>query len=220
MGLDLDKINAELRHAAPETIVRWALAQGLPAIASSSMGPGAGVMLHLVSRLAPSLPVIWVDTGYNLPDTYRTAEALRERLDLNLHVYTPALTAERRQALYGPIPSIEESERHALFTRQVKLEPFERALAEHRPALWLTGIRREETDFRRGLDIVTRDSRRRYSAGGLCDAGGLYKVAPLFHWTQAQLDSYLAEHELPDSTRYFDPTKVHAGRECGLHSAA
>jgi len=206
--LDLDKINAELRHAAPEAIVRWALNQGLPAIASSSMGPGAGVMLHLVSRLAPSLPVVWVDTGYNLPETYRTAEALRERLDLNLHVYTPAMTAERRQALYGPIPSIEERERHELFTRQVKLEPFERALAEHRPALWLTGIRREETDFRRGLDVVTRDAR------------GLYKVAPLFYRTQAQLDAYLAEHGLPDSERYFDPTKVHAGRECGLHSAA
>ena len=208
MELDLDKINAELRHAAPEAIVRWALNQGLPAIASSSMGPGAGVMLHLVSRLAPSLPVVWVDTGYNLPETYRTAEALRERLDLNLHVYTPAMTAERRQALYGPIPSIEERERHELFTRQVKLEPFERALAEHRPALWLTGIRREETDFRRGLDVVTRDAR------------GLYKVAPLFYRTQAQLDAYLAEHGLPDSERYFDPTKVHAGRECGLHSAA
>ncbi len=214
MGLDLDKINAELRHAAPETIVRWALAQGRPAIASTSMGPGAGVMLHLVSRLAPSLPVVWVDTGYNLPETYRTAEALRERLDLNLQVYTPAMTAERRQALYGPIPSIEERERHELFTRQVKLEPFERALAEHRPALWLTGIRREETDFRRGLDVVTRDPR------GLSGADGLYKVAPLFYWTQAQLDAYLAEHGLPDSERYFDPTKVHAGRECGLHSAA
>ncbi|KGE03874.1 phosphoadenosine phosphosulfate reductase domain-containing protein [Pseudohaliea rubra] len=208
MGLDLDRINAELRHAAPEAIVRWALARGLPAIASSSMGPGAGVMLHLVSRLAPSLPVIWVDTGYNLPETYRTAEALRERLDLNLQVYTPALTAERRQALYGPIPGIEEQERHALFTRQVKLEPFERALAEHRPALWLTGIRREETAFRRALDVVTRDSR------------GLLKVAPLFHWRQEQVDAYLAEHGLPDSQRYFDPTKVHAGRECGLHSAA
>ena len=44
MELDLDKINAELRHAAPEAIVRWALNQGLPAIASSSMGPGAGVL--------------------------------------------------------------------------------------------------------------------------------------------------------------------------------
>jgi phosphoadenosine phosphosulfate reductase len=96
----------------------------------------------------------------------------------------------------------------------VKLEPFERALAEHRPALWLTGIRREETDFRRGLDVVTRDHRGSY------DAAGLYKVAPLFHWTQAQLDGYLAEHGLPDSARYFDPTKVHAGRERGLHSAA
>jgi len=208
VGLDLDRINADLRHAAPEAIVRWALAQGLPTIASTSMGPGAGVMLHLVSRLAPSLPVIWVDTGYNLSETYRTAEALRERLDLNLRVYTPAMTAERRQALHGPIPSIEETERHALFTRQVKLEPFERALAEHRPALWLTGIRREETAYRRELDVVTRDSR------------GLLKVAPLFHWQQARLDAYLDEHGLPDSERYFDPTKVHAGRECGLHSAA
>jgi phosphoadenosine phosphosulfate reductase len=205
---DLQQLNAELRYAEPEVILRRALQLGLPAIVSTSMGPGAGAMLHLVSRVAPELPVIWVDTGYNLPDTYRTAEALREQLHLNLQIYTPQMTAERRLALHGPIPTVEERERHAEFAREVKIEPFERALAEHRPAVWLTGIRREETAHRRKLDIVTRDGR------------GMLKVAPLFYWSEARVRAYIHEHGLPDSDRYFDPTKVHAGRECGLHTAA
>jgi len=29
---------------------------------------------------------------------------------------------------------------------------------------------------------------------------------------------YLNKYDLPDETFYFDPTKVEAGRECGLHT--
>ena len=45
-------------------------------IATTSMGRNAAVMLHLVSQIDPSVPTIWVDTGYNLRDTYVVAERL------------------------------------------------------------------------------------------------------------------------------------------------
>jgi phosphoadenosine phosphosulfate reductase len=44
------------------------------------------------------------------------------------------------------------------------------------------------------------------------------KVSPLLDWTLADMQYYLEKHDLPDETRYFDPTKVEAGRECGLHT--
>ena len=116
--------------------------------------------------------------------------------------------SERRNAIMGGIPTVDEEERHQEFTEQVKLEPFNRALGEFQPEIWLTGIRREETEHRKTLDVVSMDNR------------GIIKVAPIFYWSEEQVEAYMAEHALPSCKHYFDPTKVHDGRECGLHTAA
>lgn len=208
MEIDLDSANAALRNASAREIVAWALAQGGTTIATTSMGRNAAVMLHIVSEVSKTVPTVWVDTGYNLRDTYVVAERLIRDLELNIHVFTPEMTSERRNAIMGGIPTVEEEERHREFTRQVKLEPFERALAEFQPAIWLTGIRREETEHRKTLDIVSLDGR------------GIIKVAPIFHWSDEEVEQYMARHALPTCKHYFDPTKAWDGRECGLHTEA
>lgn len=208
MEIDFDSVNATLRHVGAGEIVRWALELGRPTIATTSMGRNAAVMLDVVQQVDSSVPTIWVDTGYNLRDTYVVAERLIRDLALNIHVYSPQMTSERRNAIMGGIPTVDEVERHQEFTRQVKLEPFERALEEFRPEVWLTGIRQEETEHRQTLDIVSRDNR------------GIIKVAPLFYWSEEDVEAYMAQHGLPSCRHYFDPTKVHDGRECGLHTAA
>jgi phosphoadenosine phosphosulfate reductase len=208
LEVEFDRVNAELRHAPAEDILRWTLNTGRKMIATTSMGRNAAVMLHLISRLDDSIPVIWVDTGYNLRDTYVVAERLIRDLELDIHVYAPRMTSERRNAIMGGIPTVDETERHEEFTRQVKLEPFARALEDFQPELWLTGLRREETEHRKTLDVVSLDNR------------GIVKVAPLFYWSDEDMETYMQAHGLPTCRHYFDPTKVHDGRECGLHTAA
>jgi phosphoadenosine phosphosulfate reductase len=208
MELDLDSINARLRQAKPEEVVQWALGLGRKTIATTSFGRNAAVMLHLVSEIDRSVPTIWVDTGYNLRDTYVVAERLIRDLDLNMHVYSPQMTSERRNAIMGGIPTVDEEERHQDFTRQVKLEPFAQALEAFSPEIWLTGIRQEETEHRQSLDIVSMDNR------------GIVKVAPIFYWSEDQVEAYMERYQLPSCKHYFDPTKVLDGRECGLHTAA
>ncbi len=208
LELDIQQANERLRDAAPADVVRWALDLEVPTIATTSMGRNAAVMLHLVSQVNPDVPTIWVDTGYNLRDTYIVAERLIRDLKLNIHVYSPQMTSERRNAIMGGIPTVDEEERHEEFTRQVKLEPFDRALADFAPDIWLTGIRREETEHRKTLDTVSLDNR------------GIIKVAPIFYWTDDEVEAYMEAHQLPTCRHYFDPTKVSDGRECGLHTAA
>jgi phosphoadenosine phosphosulfate reductase len=206
--IDLDSVNASLRDASAREVVQWALDQGRRTIATTSMGRNAAVMLHLVSELDKSVPTVWVDTGYNLRDTYVVAERLIRDLEINMHVYSPLMTSERRNAIMGGIPTVDEEERHQDFTEQVKLEPFGRALDEFQPEIWLTGIRREETEHRQSLDIVSVDNR------------GIIKVAPIFYWSEDDVEDYMEQYQLPTCRHYFDPTKVHDGRECGLHTAA
>lgn len=209
MDIDLEAANAELQDQSAEDIIRWALALGEPAMGSTSFSPFAAVMLHLLTEHAPEVPIVWVDSGYNVPDTYRVAEKLIKKLKPNLRDYVPRMTAERRNAIMGGIPHPDDNpELFDEFTRQVKLEPFQRAIDELQPKIWFTGIRREETDFRKSLDILSFDNR------------GLLRVAPIFHWSEDQLQAYLEAHELPSPKHYFDPTKLYENAECGLHTAA
>ena len=221
----LPQANRKLRHADPAAIIDWsietsrALAEESrqtagrlghlpPIMMTTSMGVNAAVMLHAVTSRLPNIPVVWVDTGFNLADTYRVAHQLEHDLNLNLRVYSPRMTPERIRTLMGGVPLTTDEEQHRRFTELVKLEPFDRAIQELQPRVWLTGIRREETAYRRGLECVTYDSR------------GLIKVAPFFHATEADLEAYRRRYSLPTTKHYFDPTKVDASRECGLHTAS
>ena len=95
---ELAVINRELAESSPEDVVRWALSTGLRPFLSTSFGPQAAVMLDIVSSVDPTVPVVWIDTGYNLRDTYEVAEKLMQRLPLNMQVYTPRMSAERSAA--------------------------------------------------------------------------------------------------------------------------
>lgn len=206
---ELEQINARLRDKSPQEILEWTLGLNKRVFASTSFSPNAAALLHMISQVAPQLPVIWVDSGYNVPDAYRIAEQIMQRLDLKMYVYNPVMSAERRNALMGGIPHPDDNEElHREFARQVKLEPFARAIDDLQGEVWITGIRREETEHRKSLDIVSVDNR------------GILKVAPVFYWTIEQLEDYLEQHELPSCRHYFDPTKIHDGRECGLHTSA
>lgn len=203
--IDIEKANTELEGADSQTIIKWALSQAEAPIVTTNFGPHEAVILHMATQVKPDLKVIWIDSGYNVRDTYKVAEDIIATLKLNLEVYTPKVTAARRDAALGGIPSVEE-EAHAEFTEQFKLEPFRRAMAEEKPDVWLTAVRSEQTDFRKDMKVFEKGP------------NGVIKVAPVLHWTEADMLQYLEEHNLPTPAHYFDPTKAVAGRECGLHT--
>lgn len=203
---DLAKANLVMANATPMDILATALHAASQPIISTSFSAYSAVLLHMVQAIRPGTPVVWCDTGFNTPATYRFVDQLVKRLDINLKAYQPALSAAHLQARYNGIPEIGSPE-HAEFTQIVKLEPFSRAFSELRPDLWINGIRREETEFRKSQDIFTWDAPRSTT-----------KVAPCFHSTTMDLVDYLLEHQLPSEMEYHDPTKAAENLECGLHT--
>jgi phosphoadenosine phosphosulfate reductase len=203
--------NAQLCHQPALGIVKWAVAQaGGRAIVSTNFRPFEAVLLHLVTQVQPDIPVLWVDHGYNRPATYRHAEALKAQLKLNLKAYLPKLTAAHYDAVHGgvPEPTPGNEERIKAFSAVMKLEPFQRGMKELAPTVWLTALRKVQNPNRAGLDIVSRDGNF-----------GSLKVSPVFHWSDAEMEAYLQQHNLPNEWDYFDPAKADEKRECGLHAA-
>lgn len=188
----------------PRDIVRWVARNASKPIISTNFRPMSIAILHLVTRILPDIPVIWVDSGYNTPATSAFANEIKAYLGLNLQIYRPDNNAA---APFRTIPEID-SEAHAAFTRAVKLEPFERALRQWQPDYWITGIRADQTAYRRTLDIS--------SPGPF----GSTRIAPLLHWTEVDVEGYIYEHQLPDYDDYLDPTKGGQERECGLQTLA
>lgn len=152
----------------------------------------------------PDIDVVWVDTGYNTPQTYKYAVNLIERLQLNIHSYVPKQSVAHRNVVLG-IPTIDDP-KHAEFTQQVKLEPFKRAMDIHQPDVWFTNLRKGQTAFRNSIDVLS------YSKDGVL------KVSPFYHYSDEEVQAYLDTYDLPNEARYFDPTKQFANRECGLHA--
>lgn len=201
--IDLTKQIAVLKLVTPLERIQWAIKMAKNPIVTTNFRPYEVALLYACTQVKPDIKVIWCDTGYNTPQTYRHAEDLIKRLNLNIKLYVPQQTSAHRDVVLG-IPNIEDPN-HKIFTEQVKLEPFKRAMAEHKPDVWFTNLRHGQTAFRDSIDILS------YSKDGML------KVSPFYHYTDSELDTYLQEHQLPNEFKYFDPTKVLENRECGLH---
>lgn len=202
------KANAELRNKSALDIVKWAIAQAKGrAIVSTNFRPYEAVVLHLCVQAQPDIPVLWVDHGYNRPATYKHAEQLRAQLKLNLEAYLPKMTPAHRDAIHGPIPTTEQEEALKEFSAVMKLEPFQRGMKDLAPTVWITALRKVQNPNRAGLDIVSED--KNFNS---------LKVSPVFYWSDADMENYLKQHNLPNEWDYFDPAKADEKRECGLHA--
>lgn len=199
----INELNTHLKDAKPTEIIQKAFELNKEAVVTTNFRPYEAAILHAVSLVEPKIPVVWCDTGYNTPQTYKHAEAVIKDLNLNMFLYVPKQTSAHRDVVLG-IPSVDAPE-HALFTEQVKLEPFKRAMDEHNPKVWFTNLRQGQTAFRDSIGIFS------------VSKNGVLKVSPFYYWTDADLDTYLEENSLPNEFKYLDPTKALENRECGLH---
>ena len=199
----IKKLNIQFKGISPEEIISWAIKHAKNPVVTTNFRPYEVAILNAVTQEKKNIPVVWCDTGYNTPQTYRHAEELIATLNLNINLYVPKQTAAHRDVVMG-IPGVDDP-RHATFTEQVKLEPFRRAMAEIQPDIWFTNLRKGQTAHRDTLDILSLSK------------DGVLKVSPFYHWSDSQLDAYLKERNLPNEHIYFDPTKVLENRECGLH---
>ncbi len=201
---EIQNLNRQFKGIPPEEIISWAIGHGKKSVVTTNFRPYEVAILHAVTEVNKGTPVIWCDTGYNTPNTYKHAEELISRLGLNIKLYVPKQTSAHRDAVMG-IPQINDP-KHKEFTEQVKLEPFRRAMEEHQPDVWFTNLRKGQTAHRDSLDVLSLSK------------DGVLKVSPFYHWSDTQLDAYLNTHKLPNEHKYFDPTKVLENRECGLHT--
>lgn len=179
-------------------------------------------LLHMVSRVAPQMPVFFLDTGFHFPQTLAFRDRLVADLGLNLKVLKPELGHKGFLQRYGELYRMDPD----MCCHINKVLPL-RAVSKNLLA-WISGIRRDQTPNRSNTPVIARQ------------LDGLYKICPLATWTAKQVWQYSYDHQLPEHpllaqgyesigcapcTRpVFQGENPRAGRwagnaktECGLH---
>lgn len=174
-----ERAGRALDHAEPGEVVAWAVETfGDRFCVSSSMADA--VLIDLVSRAAPGVDVVFLDTGYHFAQTLQTRDRVVERYPITLREVTPLQTVAEQDALFGP--RLHDRDPDACCTLR-KVEPLRRSLEPY--LAWASGIRRDETAHRRSIGVVEWDSNRR-----------IVKVNPLANWVQRRVDEYVLAHDV------------------------
>ncbi len=168
----LADVNEGFETAPASSVIRWAVDNfGHSLVLAASFEDI--VLIDLTTKALPGIEVVFLDTEAHFPETLSFVEDVRARYDLNLTVTKP-----------GP-----EAAAYPCGTDQCckfrKVEPLRRATAGK--AAWLTSLKRSDGPTRADAPIVSWDP-----------SFGLVKINPLATWSDADVATYLADHDLPE----------------------
>jgi phosphoadenosine phosphosulfate reductase len=174
------RLDAELRHAHPRTILEAAVETfGDKLALVSSFGAESAVLLDLAARVKRDLPILFLDTGMLFGQTLDYRKQLATRLGLTgVRDLRPAYND---LAVADPDAKLWQTDTDACCHVR-KVLPLDRAISEF--DAWITGRKRFHGGARLALPVVE-------------EADGKIKFNPLANWTKADLDAYAAENNLP-----------------------
>jgi phosphoadenosine phosphosulfate reductase len=169
-----------LDRAPAEQIVEWAVETfGERFCVTSSFADA--VLVHVVSRVAPDIEVIFLDTGLHFPETLQVRDAVQKTLPVVVKSIRPRLTVGKQDGEFGPRLFEREPDECCAMR---KVEPLRRALADY--DAWAAGLRRDEGPTRAKTPVVGYEASK-----------GKVKVAPLAYWTEADVQAYITKHNVP-----------------------
>jgi phosphoadenosine phosphosulfate reductase len=184
------------------------------------------IVLNLLRKRIPKIPVLFLETGYHFAETYQFRDQIAREWDLNLVNVVPKKTVAQQESEFGILYRDEPTKCCQL--RKVEplmeaLEPFE---------VWFTGLRREQSPTRKNL--------RKAEDHRLPSGKTVLKVSPLADWTWASVWEYTGSNQLNYLPQYDqgyasigcepctalpdDPNNPRSGRwggkklECGIHT--
>jgi phosphoadenosine phosphosulfate reductase len=219
------RLDAELRHAHPKAIIAKALEIfGDELALVSSFGAESAVLLHMASEVSRDIPVLFLDTGMLFGQTLDYRQQLAAKLKLtDVRDLRPTF---EDLATRDPSADLWKTDTDGCCHIR-KVIPLDTALGGF--SAWITGRKRFHGGDRLRLPVVE-------------EADGKLKFNPLANWGKADLETYAAEHQLPEhplvqfgypsvgcwpcTNPVEEGADVRSGRwagsqktECGIHTA-
>jgi phosphoadenosine phosphosulfate reductase len=198
---------------------------------STSLGLEDQALLHAIAKVGARVHVFTLDTGRLFPETLDTLAKTEERYGLRVRVLAPEARKVESLVARDGVAGFRVSVDARMACCDVrKVRPLRRGLKG--AAAWITGLRREQSAGRAAVPFAAWN-----------EDYALVKINPIADWTLPQLETYIADNDIPVNplhargfasigclpcTRAIRPGEdIRAGRwwweqedgkECGLHA--
>jgi phosphoadenosine phosphosulfate reductase len=185
MAAELKRASDAFESQQPQDVLKDAIKRFAPKIVvACSFGAEDVVLVDMVHRIDPSIPLFYLDTDFLFPETYETRDRIIQQYALKpaqvIQVQS-LLTPDQQAAQHGPALWSTEPDRCCQLR---KVEPLTRVLKGY--DAWITGIRRDQSPTRANAGLIEWDSKFQ-----------LVKVNPLARWTWADVWTYIKVYEVP-----------------------
>lgn len=173
----------ELETLSVDALIDRLLAEnkGAPCITCSFQAEDM-IVVDLLRRRLPKIPVLFLDTGYHFSETYAYRDRMTKVWELNLRNLAAKQSVADQEAQFGILNQTDPGRCCQLR----KVEPLFSALENY--DVWFTGLRREQSPTRKNLKVVEHHQ--------LPSGKMLLKVSPLAAWTWDQVWKYTGEHAI------------------------
>jgi phosphoadenosine phosphosulfate reductase len=179
----------ELKELDAAGILKWAARTfGARVSLATSFGAEDQVLTDLWARIGKPARLFTLDTGRLFQETYDVMQATVKRYAIRCEVYAPdAEDLARLVETDGPNLFYDSIEKRKACCAVRKTKPLARALAGLEA--WITGLRRDQSITRTDTEPVEWD-----------EDHGLYRICPLYEWTEDRVWAYIREQNLPHNT--------------------
>ncbi len=228
LSLALRELNEKFKASGPEAILKWTIGAfpGRAAMTTSFQASGI-VLLYFLKKIAPGVPVYFIDTGFHFPETIEFRNRLAKEWHLDVHTIIPAASKTNPEKECGGFLYERDPDRCCLIHKVVPLRNLQK---EADMKAWISAIRKDQSHTRKAIEPLMLDPENRLH------------VHPLVHWTRERIWTFIERHGLPCHPLYdqgytsigcFPPSctskngdeederagRWHgkAKRECGLH---
>lgn len=169
----------------------------------TSFGRDSAIILGMVAKIDPNIPILFADTGKHFIDTLKYKDTLEEHFGLtNVNVLQPA---EALLAAQDPSGELHKTDADACCTIR-KIIPMRDMLAQSNYDIVVTGRSKQQTTARDDLETLELHD------------DGLYRLNPLAHWTKEQrMDALqdVPQHTLDASYKSIGCSPIECTRPVG-----
>ena len=183
----VDELNRRFSGGEPEEVLAWAVEKLHPRVAlATSFQVQGSVLIDMLLKTSPFARVFTLDTGRLNPETYKTAELVREKYGARVEVVFPdsgevgEMVSERGVNLF-----YRGVENRRLCCDIRKVRPLGRYLKQMDG--WITSLRSEQT--------AQRASARKFEIDSV--HGGILKINPMVDWTEERVWEYVKSNGVP-----------------------
>ena len=146
------------------------------------------VVLHMLRKHLPDVPVIFLETGYHFKEVIAYRDRLTAEWGLNLVNAMPRSTLEEHEAKFGLLHIVDPAQ----CCQIRKVEPLMRSLEPF--GWWFTGLRREQSPTRAGLKKIEDHK--------LPGGRHLKKISVLADWVWSDVQKYAQANGIPELELY------------------